>query len=79
MCLTDGAESATIAVMHPIDRIGSREVCERLGIARSTLNYWMLQGKITPAQTIPGPNTKAATYLWDVADVEALLAIEESA
>ena len=60
--------------MNNNDRIGSREVCERLGIARSTLNYWMLQGKIAPAQTIPGPTAKAATYLWDVADVDRLLA-----
>ena len=52
--------------------IGSREACERLGIARSTLNYWMLRGRITPAQTING-SSRVATYLWDVKDVDALV------
>ena len=60
--------------MSKVALIGSREACERLGIARSTLNYWMLQGRIKPAQTIPGPNSKVATYLWDVSDVERLIA-----
>jgi predicted site-specific integrase-resolvase len=51
--------------------IGSREACKRLGIARSTLNYWMLKGLIKPAQTIPGPNATAA-HLWFEADIERL-------
>lgn len=53
--------------------IGSREACARLGIARSTLNYWMLKGRIAPAQTIPGPNSKATVYLWDEDAVSALI------
>jgi predicted site-specific integrase-resolvase len=60
--------------MEQTKLIGSREACERLGISRSTLNYWMLKGRIIPAQTIAGDNGVVATYLWDVADVERLLA-----
>jgi predicted site-specific integrase-resolvase len=56
------------------DLISSREACEILAIGRSTLTYWMLTGRIAPAQTIPGPNTKAVTHLFDRADVERLKA-----
>ena len=58
--------------------IGSREACERLGISRSSLNYWMLTGRIQPAQTIPGPNARVATHLWDL-DVVEQLASERAA
>ena len=51
--------------------MSSREACQALGIKRSTLTYWMLTGRIAPAQTIPGPN-RAASYLFDRVEVERL-------
>lgn len=56
------------------DLISSREACEILGIARSTLTYWMLTDRIKPAQTIPGPSTKAVTHLFSRREVEKLVA-----
>jgi len=53
--------------------MSSREACEALGIKRSTLTYWMLTGRISPAQTIPGPN-RAASHLFSADDVERLSA-----
>lgn len=52
--------------------VGSREACKRLGIARSTLTYWMLTDRIAPAQVIPGPSERASSYLFDPADIERL-------
>lgn len=53
--------------------IGSSEACQILGIGRSTLTYWMLTGRISPTQTISGPNSsKAAAHLFAREDVEEL-------
>lgn len=52
------------------------QVCDSLGIARSTLTYWMLTKRIIPAQTIKAdPTTDRATlHLFARADVERLAA-----
>ena len=63
-----------VGMAKQTDLIGSREACEILGIGRSTLTYWMLTGRITPAQTIPGPSTKAVSHLFDRSEVERLVA-----
>ena len=38
---------------HP-DMLGPADVCERLGIDRSTLTRWVKAGKIVPAMKLPG-------------------------
>lgn len=50
--------------------IGAREACQVAGISRSTLTYWMLTDRLTPAQAIPGPSGRVASYLFRRADVE---------
>ena len=45
----------------------SAEVCERLGIDRSTLSRWVAAGRITPAMKLPGIR---GPYLFDPAEVE---------
>lgn len=47
--------------------LGSAEVCERIGIDRSTLTRWIQTGRIKFAQKIPGPK---GAYLFDPAEVE---------
>jgi excisionase family DNA binding protein len=49
--------------------IGSAEVCERLGIDKSTLSRWVAAGKLSPAHRI-GKGRGIA--LFDPADVDAL-------
>lgn len=51
--------------------IGAREACQVAGISRSTLTYWMLTGRLRPAQTIPGPSGRASSHLFARADVES--------
>ena len=36
------------------DMLGPADVCERLGIDRSTLTRWVKAGKIVPAMKLPG-------------------------
>ena len=36
------------------DMLGPADVCERLGIDRSTLTRWVKAGKIAPAMKLPG-------------------------
>jgi transcriptional regulator with XRE-family HTH domain len=36
------------------DYIGSSELCEILGIDRSTLSRWVQSGRIKPAMKLPG-------------------------
>lgn len=57
----------------PRDLIGAREACQIIGISRSTLTYWMLTGRLEPAQTIDGPD-RAVAHLFDRAAVERLAA-----
>lgn len=43
--------------MHNTDTVPlmtSKEVCAALGIDRSTLTRWVQDGKVTPAQKLPG-------------------------
>lgn len=42
--------------MHNTDTplMTSREVCQELGIDRRTLTRWVQDGKVTPAQKLPG-------------------------
>lgn len=51
--------------------LGSAEVCERLGIDRSTLTRWVQLGKAEPAMRLPG-NTGA--FLFTPAEVDRLVA-----
>lgn len=41
---------------HTPNLIPSADVCQRLGIDRSTLSRWVAAGKVTPALKGPGPN-----------------------
>ena len=52
--------------------ISGREACETLGIGRSTLTYWMLTGRLTPAQTVGSEGRRAALHLFDRREVERL-------
>ena len=36
------------------EMLGPADVCERLGIDRSTLTRWVKAGKIVPAMKLPG-------------------------
>ncbi len=56
--------------------LGSAEVCERIGIDRSTLIRWIQTDRIAFAQKIPGPR---GAYLFDPAEVERARAEYESA
>jgi predicted site-specific integrase-resolvase len=47
--------------------LGSTEVCDRIGIDRSTLTRWIQTGRIAYAQKIPGRN---GVYLFDPVEVE---------
>ena len=62
----------------PPDLIGAREACRIIGISRSTLTYWMLTGRIQPAQTIDGPD-RAVAHLFDRGAVERVAAERRSA
>lgn len=58
--------------MHaPQPDIISAEVCERLGIDRSTLTRWVRRGLITPTYKFPHRN---GAMLFDPVDVERLAA-----
>lgn len=56
--------------MQP-DQMTSPEVCELLGIDRSTLTRRVQAGRIEPAFKLPGRN---GAYVFDRATVEALAA-----
>lgn len=58
--------------------ITSREACDLLGISRGTLTYWILKGKVEPAQTLAGPAGAASQHLWDRAEVAALALTREA-
>lgn len=49
--------------------LASVEVCELIGFDRSTLSRYVLLGRITPAQRLPG---KTGAMLFDPTDVERL-------
>lgn len=51
------------------DLIGSREVCDRLRIDRSTLSRWVAAQKIAPAMQLPG---ERGAFLFHPADVARL-------
>jgi predicted site-specific integrase-resolvase len=51
------------------DLLASREVCERVGIDRSTLSRYVQLERITPAMRLPG---RKGAMLFHPADVEAL-------
>ena len=51
------------------DIIGTAEVCEILGIDRSTLSRWIAAEKVVPLQQLP---TSKGAYLFIRAYVEAL-------
>jgi len=52
--------------------ISSAQACQALGISRSTLTYWILTGRLTPAQTLEAPSGRNTQYLFDPADVDRL-------
>ena len=47
--------------------LGSSEVCERIGIDRSTLTRWIQTGRIAYVQKLPGAT---GVYLFDPVEVE---------
>lgn len=47
--------------------LGSAEVCERIGIDRSTLTRWIQLGRIAYVQKLAGPK---GAYLFDPVEVE---------
>jgi excisionase family DNA binding protein len=47
--------------------LGSAEVCERIGIDRSTLTRWIQTGRISYAQKLAGAR---GAYLFDPDEVE---------
>lgn len=49
------------------DLLTSAEVCERLGIDRSTLSRWVAAETMTPAQKLPGLR---GAFLFTPAEVE---------
>lgn len=54
--------------MNPTDSLmTSAEVCDRLGIDRSTLSRWVAAKRITPALKMPGVR---GPFLFDPAEVE---------
>lgn len=56
----------------PTVLMNSAETCERLHeIDRSTLSRWVLTGRITPAQKLPGLR---GAFLFDPAEVERVRA-----
>lgn len=54
--------------MSTIDVIGAREAEEILGVAQSTLQRWVKQGRINPVHQLPGLR---GPYLFSRTDVEA--------
>lgn len=60
-----------VAMTQPHDIIGTAEVCEILGIDRSTLSRWLSSGKITPLHQLP---TIKGAYLFIRGDVEQMAA-----
>ena len=55
----------------PQPLLHSAEVCEILGIDRSTLSRWVAAGRIPAAQKLPGLR---GPFLFDPADVERIAA-----
>lgn len=53
----------------PNDLLATVQVCERIGIDRSTLSRYVQLGRIKPTMQLPGRN---GAMLFDPADVEAL-------
>ena len=55
----------------PATLLTSAEVCERLGIDRSTLSRWVQTGRIAPAMKAPGLR---GAYFFTDAEVERVKA-----
>jgi predicted site-specific integrase-resolvase len=55
--------------------LGSAEVCELIGIDRSTLTRWIQTSKISPAQQLPGPK---GVYLFTLDEVERAKSVYEA-
>jgi len=53
----------------PLPLLSSAEVCERLGIDRSTLSRWVTAGRITPVHQGTGVR---GPMLFDPADIDRL-------
>lgn len=60
----------------PLPLIGSAEVCERLGIDRSTLTRRVARGEITPVQKMPG---ETGAFLFAAAEVDRVVAEQAEA
>ncbi len=54
--------------------LGSRQVCDLLGIPSSTLNYWVQIGLVRP--TIRGPQGRRVEQYWSVEDVVVVRAVQ---
>jgi excisionase family DNA binding protein len=55
----------------PSELLSTTQVCERLGIDRSTLTRWVGAGRIAAAHKLPG---RSGAYLFDPAEVERVKA-----
>lgn len=53
----------------PTDLLATVQVCERIGIDRSTLSRYVQLGRIKPAMRLPG---RTGSMLFTPADVETL-------
>jgi DNA-binding transcriptional MerR regulator len=55
--------------------LGSREVCDLIGLPSSTLNYWVQIGLVEP--TIRGPQGRRVEQYWSVEDVVIVRSVRE--
>ena len=63
--------------MNPTDSLmTSAEVCDRLGIDRSTLSRWVASGRISPTTKLPGIR---GAFLFTRAEIERVKAGERPA
>ena len=58
--------------MTSSDLLTKREAAELLGVAPSTVNRMVQNGRITPARTIPGDRRPVHMYLFNRSAVERL-------
>ncbi len=54
---------------EPFDLLATVQVCERVGIDRSTLSRYVKEGRIAPAMKLPG---RTGAMLFNPADVDTL-------
>src|SRR4051794_36308139 len=63
-----------MATSPPSVGLGSREVCDLLGLPSSTLNYWVQTGLVRPS--IRGPEGRRVEQYWSVEDIVVVRAVQ---